>query len=239
MTRTFTPGIRSSFDNRTLGSIILTRNVIRQSLVRTVNPLRDLGPAELCRPRFSFFNLQFSKNRHRRRGVVARFAFGFGPVECRSRGSHDFVQLRETQRRTSLSPAASPPSLVMLLPRLRLRGALPGWLHLHRGVDPRAAGEQPLLRLPRPALRPTWAARAAGAPGPRRGAALRQRLLRAGGGAARRRRPAAGDGAGAGQGADGEAAGVEPSALVTLPSVSMVSCSATWPSRPSLRASSG
>ncbi|SDL40608.1 hypothetical protein SAMN05428953_1361, partial [Mesorhizobium muleiense] len=30
------------------------------------------GSAGLCRPRFSFFNIQLSKNRHRRRGVVAR-----------------------------------------------------------------------------------------------------------------------------------------------------------------------
>ena len=55
----------------------------------------DRSPAGLCRPRFSFFNLQFSKNRHRRRGVVALIAFGSGPAECRSRGSLDFVQLRD------------------------------------------------------------------------------------------------------------------------------------------------
>ena len=31
------------------------------------------GPAELCRPRFSFFFIQLSKNRYRRHGIAARF----------------------------------------------------------------------------------------------------------------------------------------------------------------------
>ncbi|WP_206533515.1 hypothetical protein, partial [Mesorhizobium sp. M5C.F.Cr.IN.023.01.1.1] len=48
------------------------------------------GSAGLCRPRFSFFNIQLSKNRHRRRNVVARTLLASGPFECRSRGSLEF-----------------------------------------------------------------------------------------------------------------------------------------------------
>ena len=59
-------------------------------------------PASPCRPRFSFFHIQFSKNRNRDAASWAS-AFGFGPVECRSRGSLDF------RGRTILSPAARRP----------------------------------------------------------------------------------------------------------------------------------
>lgn len=54
---------------------LFSRNVIRQSLVRTAHPWRDACSAGLCRPRFSFFNIQFSKNRHRKRSVVGQSAF--------------------------------------------------------------------------------------------------------------------------------------------------------------------
>jgi len=50
-------------------------------------PSGTRGSAGLCRPRFSFFNIQFSKNRLRKRDVVGWFAFGSSPAECRSRGS--------------------------------------------------------------------------------------------------------------------------------------------------------
>ena len=60
--------------------VTFSRNVIRQSLVwNHLIPGGKRGSAGLCRPRFSFFSIQFSKNRHRRRDVVGRFAFGFGP----------------------------------------------------------------------------------------------------------------------------------------------------------------
>ena len=84
--------------------VTFSRNVIRQSLVRTTHPWRDAGSAGLCRPRFSFFNIQLSKNRLRKRDVVGRVAFGSGPVECRSRGSLGFHkgELFSRQRRAAL-----------------------------------------------------------------------------------------------------------------------------------------
>ena len=92
MTRTFTPRHRSVLVD------LFSRNVIRQSLVWTSNPWRDRGPRALCRPRFSFFNIQLSKNGHRRRGVMGLSLLALGPVECRSRGSLDFVQrMRNTE----------------------------------------------------------------------------------------------------------------------------------------------
>ena len=59
MTRTFTPR-----HSRVLVDFILSKRV-RQSLVRTSYPGGIRGSAGLCRPRFSFFIIQFSKNRHR------------------------------------------------------------------------------------------------------------------------------------------------------------------------------
>jgi hypothetical protein len=61
-----------------------------KSLCGTVRPEGLRVPRALCRPRFSFFNIQFSKNGHRIRCVLGFVAFGFSPVECRSRGSLEF-----------------------------------------------------------------------------------------------------------------------------------------------------
>jgi len=70
LTRTFTPRHRSA-----LVDIILSKRV-RQSLVwKHLIPGGMRVPRALCRPRFSFFNIQLSKNRHRRRGVVGQSAF--------------------------------------------------------------------------------------------------------------------------------------------------------------------
>src|SRR5690606_17692221 len=42
-------------------------------------------------PRFSFFHIHLSKNRHRKRNVRAVLLFGSGPSECRSRGSLEMI----------------------------------------------------------------------------------------------------------------------------------------------------
>src|SRR5690606_20156977 len=64
LTRTFTPE-RPKASGR-----LFSQKRVRQSLVRTPDPWRDLRLSRLCRPRFSFFNIQLSKNRHRKHDVV-------------------------------------------------------------------------------------------------------------------------------------------------------------------------
>ena len=64
-------------------------------------------PRALCRPRFSFFNIQFSKNRLRKRDVVGLSAFGFGP------GRVSLTRLSGIRftRANSLVASGAPPSL--------------------------------------------------------------------------------------------------------------------------------
>ena len=77
-------------------SVTFSRNVIRQSLVRTIRPKGPSGSAGLCRPRFSFFSLQLSKNRHRHKRC--RWALPLlpsGPTEVAHAALLDFVNKGE------------------------------------------------------------------------------------------------------------------------------------------------
>ncbi|SDL19025.1 hypothetical protein SAMN05428953_1291, partial [Mesorhizobium muleiense] len=66
LTRTFTPGHFHALVD------LFSQNVSAKVSFEPNIPGGMKGSAGLCRPRFSFFNIQLSKNRHRRRGVVAR-----------------------------------------------------------------------------------------------------------------------------------------------------------------------
>jgi hypothetical protein len=85
--------------------VTFSRNVIRQSLVRTRHPVQDTGSAGLCRPRFSFFSIQLSKIRHRRRNVVGLLLFGSGPQSVAHAALLDFT------RANFLVASGAPPSL--------------------------------------------------------------------------------------------------------------------------------
>src|SRR4051812_17889359 len=84
--------------------VTFSRNVNRQSLVRTSHPWRDTGFSRTLPPTFLFLHIQLSKIRLRKRDVVGCVAFGSSPAECRSRGSLGFHkgELFSRQRRAAL-----------------------------------------------------------------------------------------------------------------------------------------
>src|SRR5215510_7034964 len=78
---------------------------VRQSLVRTKLPRRVAGSAGLCRPRFSFFFIQLSKIRHRKRNVVGLLLL------ARARQSVAHAALLDFTRANFLVASGAPPSL--------------------------------------------------------------------------------------------------------------------------------
>ena len=100
LTRTFTPRhLRALVD-------LFSQNVSAKVSFEPIIPGGIRGSAGLCRPRFSFFNIQLSKNRLRKRDVVGRIAFGSGPGRVSlTRLSLDFT------RANSFVASGAPPSL--------------------------------------------------------------------------------------------------------------------------------
>jgi hypothetical protein len=74
--------------------------------------LRGRGSASLCRPRFSFFNIQLSKNRHHKRDVARPFAFGSGPERVSLTRLSETCQLKGFLEANFSAASGAPPSLL-------------------------------------------------------------------------------------------------------------------------------
>jgi hypothetical protein len=130
-TRTFTPK-SASRGIRKKRNFSLETCTAKVSCWNHFTPGGDQGSASLCRPRFSFFNIQFSKNRHRNRNVDGPGQFGLAHVSV-ARAALVISFNQGCLEANCLLASGAPPSLLSGLyagPRARVNSHFASLSHI-------------------------------------------------------------------------------------------------------------